>query len=211
MQKLLSLVLAAALVCSLAGCSLTEPEETRNAPVSPVLTEAPTTQPETEPPTETTEAPTEATEKDYPQRIGDAILIEGEPEKLMMELFDGGNYVIYIIEDMWTLETSLVDGYLTDRWVCSFNDMIDFQVISFGPKTPEEAEQYIREKKSGYTFQEAEPGVISGMDMQRSYFLSGEIHSDGKNTFAILTEFPMEAGDGFGGRTAKMMNTFEIK
>lgn len=204
------LLLAGTLLLCLAGCDLQkDPEESHET--KPVIVTEETqiaTTAETTVPTEAVAAETE--EHYYPERIADAILIEGEPEKLFLNLFDGGNYIVYIIEDMWTLETDLMDGYLRDRWVCSFNDMIDFQVISLGPMPPQEASAYIREKKSGYQFDETNPLDLSGMDMQRSYFMNGQIFSDEKNTFAVFAEFPMEAGDGFSGRTWKMIKSFEI-
>ena len=218
MKYIIPLLLAAVLLLSIPGCGfLQEPEKTETI-ASVVLTEAPEP-PTTEPPataapvpaadpvTETTKPP-----KYYPETIGDALLVEGEPEALMMDLFDGGNYVIYIIQNMWTLETSLTDGYLVDRWYLTVNDMIDLQVISFGDLTEDEAGNYIQESFSGYQIHDGEePGYISGLNNTTHYFLNGRICSDGKNTFGIIARFPMEAADGMFGRTMKMIRTFEIK
>ena len=206
MKRIFILLLALTLLS--AGCG--RREDTPVIPTEETLPMAQTTAPAEAPTEEPTEAPTE-TQAEYPETITTSLLLEGEPMDMVMDLFDGGSYIIYIPQDMWTLETGIVDGYLTDRWVCSFNDMIDFQVISFGQTSPEDAEAYIREIKNTYLFDDSNPDGLNGMDNQSHYFLNCEIQTDGTNTFAILTEFPMEAGDGFGGRTAKMFESFQIK
>ena len=207
MKKFMSIFMVGLLMLMLAGCS-----QNRLQPEKAATTEASTTG-ETE--AVLTTAPVSTTEpvvyETYPETIGTAILVEGEPEKMLMDLFDGGNYVVYIPRDQWILETSLENGRLTDRWVCSFNDMIDFQVISFGNVSVEEAIAQIQQEKPQYQFQDSDPEGFGGLDMENMYFLDAEARSDGNNTFVLLAEYPMEAGDGFAPRIGKMMEHFEIK
>ena len=204
MKKLFMLLLAVLLLLSFAGCGAMTPAETE--PETTVQTDAPTAAPETQ---ASAEAPTEPG-KVYEKTVVKDIFIEGEPQKMTMELFDGGNYVVYLPQDEWILETDLVDGYLTDHWVCSFNDMIEFEVISFGPLPKQEAEQYIQQKKSSYTWDPSAPEFVGGMDPVRHYFLDVEIFSDERNTFGLAAEYPMEAGDGFAPRFREIFNSFEI-
>ena len=204
MNRNISLLLAALLTVSLTGCAGKTTENTEAA--------AETSQwiPSTEAAAETT-ARTEPTELSYPETLETEILLEGTPEKVTMKLFDGGNYVIYIPEGEWLHEAELEDGYLRDSWESIYNEDIELELISYGSLSLEEAEQRIRLEESDYSFQQEENGYLRGIDYGDMTVMEVRICSDGRNTFSLLTEYPMEAGEGFGVRIHSMMDSFSIK
>ena len=195
MKKWMTLI-AAALILTLPGCTGKE-------------TEAPPTTFETTIPYEPTVLTT-IPPKEYPETIEEEILVEGEPDRLKMNLFDGGNYVVYIPEGAWIQETLLEDGLLTDRWTYEINENLTFTVTSCGNLTAEEAEQLFTEKY-GENFRKEEEGHYSISDPGMQTFQSLYLTSDGKNTFALHTRMPVEFGDGFSPRFQAMRNSFEIK
>lgn len=211
MKKILTLILTSVLILNFAGCS-TQTESDTEVNTTPA-TSAATAEAETILPAVTESVTTTATTvpaKEYPETITVDILLEGQKEPLDMDLFDGGNYVVYVPQDTWTLSSSLENGYLTDWWTCQWAGDLWFQVISFGSMTPAEVEAHFR--------QLLEPGVMEGKDGEFNIkdpsfkvFTSLSIRSDGKNTFAIMTQMPVEFGDGFGPRFNAILNSFEIK
>ena len=224
MKTYLSMLLAAVLTLSLAACSVKEKPTTETTAATTVpaqtqeTTQAPaeTTQPATDPVEETTEETVEETteetmEPEYPAEIIGEMRLEGEPVEVVMDLFDGGNYVIYIPRDEWLVEYDDSGDFVADTWVNVNNDTVSFHVFQMGSMTPEEAIAYFVENNSDYTFDESDPGVFSGMNMSDRTFMDVAIQSDGVNTFALQTEYYMEMGDGYGTRIKYIMDTFEIK
>ena len=210
MKRNICTLLAVLLTVSLAGCAGGETENTEaSVPTTAVEETAPATAvTETVPETAAAAAPTEAA---YPEILETEILLEGTPEKVTMELFDGGNYVIYIPKGEWIHEAELEDGYLTDSWESIYNENIELELVSYGSLTLEEAEQQILLEEDDYTFQQTEDGYLRGVDYQDMTVMEIRLCSDGKNTFSLMTEYPMEAGEGFGVRIRSMMESFSIK
>ena len=77
--------------------------------------------------------------------------------------------------------------------------------------TEEEVKDHFRETYPDDTFEEAEPGGFYIRDSDFKCFRSLTVFSEDAGTFAILTEMPMEFGDGFSPRFGAMVNSFEIK
>ena len=203
MNKQLSLILASALILSMTGCEALKQTAADREPVITASSQI----------TEQTDItlPAVLPEKDYPITMETEISVEGTPQKLTLECFDGGNYVIYIPQGQWALETTLKNGFLTDRWTNINNENIHFEVISFGTLTPSEAEQKILYRNTAFQFDLSHEELGWGMDYVNCTYLNFKIRSDGKNTFALAAEYPMEAGDGFSPRTGAMMDSFQIK
>ena len=219
MKKYLALTLSAVLILSLTACA--------NDPVQPTTLPR-QTQETTEKPTEeaatvaTTEAATEATtpntetvefttEPSDPAVITTEIFLEGETEEVVMELHDGGNYIIYIPQGEWILESGVEDGYFMDVWENVNNENLQVSVIQLGAMTPEEAIAVISQEESDYFFEETDPGVYRGMDVEDHTIMDVEVRTDGQQTFALVTEYYIEAAEGFGVRIRGIMDTFKIK
>ena len=204
MKKTMALLLILAL--ALSGCGAEKQEASTVPQTSAVQTTAPTeapTQPSTEPPAASTE-PTR------PQVMEVEISLEGEAEPLVMDLFDGGSYGIYIPRDQWTLETSLVDGCLTDCWTSNLSRDVTFRVVSHGDEDPDAVEKRILVTQGGYHFDPEREGTIGGLDNVRGRYMMFTVRSDGSNTFALVAEYPAEFGDGFAPRIRAMMDSFYI-
>ena len=204
MKKQIALLLILALC--LAGCGVQEPETT----AAPMVTET-VTEPVTEAPAETTVETTVETEPAMPQTMEVEIRLEGEPEMLTMELFDGGSYGIYIPRDDWTLETEMVDGRLTDCWTSNLSQDVTFRVVSHGNENPDAVEKRILVTQGAYHFDPEVNGTIGGRDNVRGRFMTFSVRTDGSNTFALVGEYPGEFGDGFAPRIRAMMDSFFIK
>ena len=203
MKSSLSLLLAAALILMLTACGVSgAPEETTLPPAAAESTGAAAP--------DTTEAPAE-TRKEYPETISAAILVEGEPDRLMMDLFDGGSYVIYIPQNDWTLTTEVRDGLLCDRWSLLWAPEVWLEVISFGSMTQDQALEQLRLQNSDDTFTESGEGRFSLKDPQGRFFTDLTLVTDGSNTFSLMTRMPLEFGDGYAPRFRAMLDSFEIR
>lgn len=200
MKKILFMILA--FTCILTGCGFggkVEPPETS------LMTEAAATDSTTEI-LETVS--TEAIQETYPGTVTVDILVEGEPDQLTMDLFDGGMYVIYIPQDTWELKTTIEDGFLRDHWGCIWAPEVWLEIISLGSVSLEEAEEILREQ--GYSFHVTDEGHYELYASSKVY-ASLDIYGDGTNAFAMLIEMPVEFGDGFAPRFRAMIESFEIK
>ena len=82
------------------------------------------------------------------------------------------------------------------------------EIISLGAVSPEEAEEILR--KLGYSFYMTDEGYYD-LDADPKVYASLDIYHDGVNAFAMLTEMPVEFGDGFAPRFRAMSESFEIK
>lgn len=188
------------LLC-LTGCTLGSSSPEASAPAAETV---PVTQ--TEAPTEP--QPTEETRKEYPKTVTAGILVEGEPQELPMDLFDAGSYVIYIPRDTWSLETYMEGSLLVDHWSCQWAPEVWLKVVSFGPMTIPEAAEALG--SAGYTLELMEENEYHLVGSPNTYG-GVEFFTDGKNTFAALTEMPYEFGDGFAPRFRAMTASFEIR
>lgn len=200
MKKFMVMILA--FTCIFTGCGFGGKEE---PPETSVMTEAAATEGTTEIPTT---VPAETAGKTYLSTITVDILAEGEPDKLTMDLFDGGLYVIYIPQDTWELETTIEDGFLRDHWGCLWAPEVWLEILSLGPVSLEEAEEILRDQ--GYSFHMTDEGYYD-LDAGSKVYASLDIYLDGGNAFAMLTEMPVEFGDGFAPRFRAMTQSFEIK
>lgn len=203
MKKQFSILLSLVLSLSLAGCTMADlsfPEE--EIPETTVFKE---TQPVPE------IAPPKETLPEFPSSIDAEIIVEGEPVPITMELFNGGDYQIYLTPDDWQLVTAMEEGFLTDRWTCGYNDTISLRVISLGDMTVSRAQETVTAQNPQVSLSETEEGMLSGTNLQEGFILEARILSEDQKTFAILSQYPLEAGDGFAPRTRAIMDTFQFR
>ena len=206
MKKDRLLIVVLLLALQLVGCRAeTAPEVTTEIPAA--TTAAETQASETEVPAQQPSKPP----KEYDSTIAVPILVEGEPDKLIMDLFDGGNYVIYIPQNDWKLTTSLRDGFLRDRWSCQWADEVFLEVTSYGNLSEDEVLEQFKNIYGTVLPDDYEDGSYGIPDPTRKVYRSLVIHSDGKNTFSLMREMPVEFGDGFAPRFRAMEDSFEIK
>ena len=190
------LILLLALV--LAGCGASEVPETVTEPASEAVTEAVT---------ETTEAATVPTVPTEPAPPLTLEYSQGE-ESLVLELFDGGGYGIYIPPEGWTRESEVTGGRLTDRW--SDGRGITLEVISCGPMAPESVEKQLLATKFAYHFGEEENGFYRGIDNVRGRCMLFSVRSDGSGSFALAAEYPGGLGEKRLDLLQTMMDSFFI-
>ena len=198
MKKISVFLLSSALLLFIAGCGIQEP-----APITEAVTE--------ESPSASPSVPSASEAPEYPDSLEAEIFVEGEPQTLTLDLFDGGNYVIYIPGEDFTLETTLEDGYLTDRWTNIYLDEIWFSVISLGSMEEEEARQYLLRRYQDWQFSPPVENQYCGTEYTNFTFLNFMIHSDQNRTFALVAHYPMDAGDGYAPRTETIMSSFAVK
>ena len=224
MKTYFALFLAAVLTLSMTACSVKDQPETTAATTVPAQTQE-TTQPAADPAEDTTEATAgetvgetveETTEEtlapDYPAEITNQLFIEGETEDVVMDLFDGGNYVIYMPRGAWELqEEDMESGYAADIWTSVDNPSVALKVLQLGSMSPEEAYEQLVQEHPAYVFEEVEPYYYRGMDYENFDVLDLMICSNGETTFALQSELFFEALGGFGVRLKGIMDTFEIK
>ena len=193
MKRIYLLVLVLAVLTDMSACGK-EKAATNETPADTIPT--------------TIEAETTVTLHQEPTAL--AISIEGEPTLLPMAEYETPYYKLSLTKDEWNRSIEPNSLYPTDSWTCCYNEGIRFNVVHLGKIQATDGLKCVREQHSSYNFDEADPLVLSGMDLADSYFLQGRIFSDSENTFAVYGEFPMEAGDGFVPRINAMVDSFQI-
>ena len=230
MKKSMTLLVAAALALSVAGCAVQETDTTTMAAAETTTatetTAVQATTPETQATepvpavTEMTTAPAETdpietepveTEPLYPEFIERVIVLEGDEYPITMQLFDGGNYVIYYPVDEWEVYYDDEGAYPQDVLVSTVSSTTSLRIVNYGDMDLAEAEALIQEENSNYTFERQENGLWRGMDYPNRMMMEFCVISDGIETYGLQTDYFMEAAEGFGVRIRDMMYTFEIK
>ena len=194
MKKWIAMALSLVLALSLTACG-DEPEQP----------ETPDPQPQEEEPKET------ETSQETSQETRDLeYFLEGEPATLPATRYDGDGYTIYIPSEGWLMETGDEDGFPTVEWEPEVNDDVQLEIVVLAGKTAEEARTWLTEEKDDYDLIEDKRGGLGGTSAEDGDVLEAALHEGDGAVYLVITEYPMEAMEGFGVTLSVVTDTFAL-
>lgn len=133
--------------------------------------------------------------------------LEGDKEDVPATLYIGQGYSLYIPDEGWKLERDTED--LEESWQALANDDAELSVQHFPGKTAEETRAAILTDHRDYGFVDMDAdGYFFGTTGQDEEMMEVWLYTAGEDTWAVSTEYPGEAAEGFGVRLRAMAETF---
>jgi|GEM_PF-3885694 len=205
MKKLLVILCALALVLVAAACEKAE------APPQTLPEQQETDVPENggqegngdaqEPP-----AGTENNSGD-PERLGETELpvsVEGQEEQMPVILWQTESFSVYVPSEGWAKNDDQV-------WQPDNNQDVRFFVLEYTDADAESAREQLRSAYPAYAFQEPEGDIVRGKDEADQMILRVKLVETDDRCFAVCSQYPLEAAEGYGARLSALADTFQAK
>lgn len=128
--------------------------------------------------------------------------VEGTKETVSATLYLGDGYSIYIPDEGWRLDEP-------GEWEDEKTGDATLKILFYSGQTFEQARAQILLDEDGYGFMDlGTDGYFCGQDGEDATTMEVQLKSAPDGTFAILSEYPDEAVEGFGARLSAMAETF---
>lgn len=207
MKKLLTLVLALALVLCQTACGQTAP-----APGGSSAAQMEASQSTPAQSAQSAQSAPDAAANDGARAQTDilTVTLEGMEEKMPATLYSGEGWSIYIPDDLFEpADVDTEDAEVSwDTPPSGIHGELNVKV--WNGFTAAEAQQALLEDEDDYTFADTSTSPVYGADAKDAQTLAAWVFQDGGMVCTVTTEYPDAVAEGLGARLAAVVGTFQL-